>query len=51
VSASTTFGRVTSQPSISVGGPLGGESLTGKIGGGGCMLRLTNQSGNIDILE
>ena len=28
---------------------MGGDSLTGKIGGGGCELKLTDQNGSIDI--
>jgi DUF4097 and DUF4098 domain-containing protein YvlB len=51
VTAHVTFGRISAQPSITVSGPIGGDSLSGKIGPGGCELKLNNQSGNIDIVN
>ena len=36
---------------ITVTGDLSPDSLTGKIGSGGCDLRLMDQNGNIDILR
>jgi hypothetical protein len=51
VTARASFGRITSEPAVTVNGQVGGESLTGKIGAGGCMLKLMNQSGNIDIVR
>ena len=49
LAASTSFGRIQSQPEITVSGVLGRDHLNGKIRGGGCDLRLMNQNGNIDI--
>jgi ribosomal protein S11 len=51
VTAKVSFGTITAEPAMTVTGQVGGESLTGKIGGGGCMLKLVNQQGNIDILK
>jgi len=51
VSARTTFGHITSQPAVTVSGPIGGDSLTGKIGSGGCQLKLSDQNGIIEILN
>jgi hypothetical protein len=34
-----------------VSGQVGGESVNGKIGGGGCELKLNDQNGNIDIVN
>jgi hypothetical protein len=50
VTARTSFGRIASQPPITVSGEMGGDSLTGKIANGGCALNLIDQSGSIDIL-
>jgi hypothetical protein len=51
LSARTSFGRINSELPITTSGALGGDSLTGKIGNGGCTLSLTNANGNIDILK
>lgn len=51
VSARTSFGRINSELSITTSGAIGGDSLNGKIGNGGCTLSLTNANGNIDILK
>jgi len=51
VSAKTSFGRIHSEPEMTVSGALGADSVTGKIGAGGCELRLTDQNGNIDIVK
>ena len=51
VTARVTFGRISVEPSMVVSGQVGGESLNGKIGGGGCELKLNDQSGNIDIVN
>ena len=48
--ANTSFGRIQSQPEVTVSGSLGRDQLSGKIRGGGCELRLMDQNGNIDIL-
>jgi len=34
-----------------ISGQVGGDSLTGKIGNGGCTLSLTNSNGSIEILK
>jgi len=51
VTAKTSFGRVNSQPEISVSGQISGGEITGKIHGGGCDLRLLNQNGDINIMN
>jgi hypothetical protein len=51
LSARTSFGRINSELAVTTSGTIGGDSLTGKIGNGGCTLSLTNSNGNIDILK
>ena len=51
LSAHTSFGRINSEFPITTSGLLGGDSINGKIGNGGCTLSLTNANGNIDILK
>jgi hypothetical protein len=51
VSARTSFGRISSELPITSSGQMGGDSLNGKIGNGGCTLSLTNANGNIEILK
>jgi len=51
VTARTSFGQIHSEPDMTVSGNLGGDVLNGKISGGGCELRLTDQNGSIDILK
>jgi hypothetical protein len=51
VTARTSFGRIRSEPELTVSGEMTPDSLTGKIGGGGCELRLMNQNNSIDILK
>jgi hypothetical protein len=51
VSARTSFGRISSELPITTSGQMGGDSLNGKIGNGGCTLSLTNSNGNIEILK
>ena len=51
VIAKTSFGRVHSEPEMTVSGEISNETLNGKIGGGGCELRLTDQNGDIEILK
>jgi hypothetical protein len=36
---------------MTVSGAIAGDSINGKINGGGCEMRLTNQNGNIDIVK
>jgi len=49
IKAKTSFGRISSQLPITASGTMGGDSLEGTIGNGGCTLDLTNSNGNIDI--
>src|SRR5262249_22257457 len=49
IKAKTSFGRINSQLPITASGTMGGDSLEGTIGNGGCTLDLTNSNGNIDI--
>ena len=49
IKAKTSFGRINSQLPITASGAMGGDSLEGTIGNGGCALDLTNSNGNIDI--
>ena len=51
LSARTSFGRINSEIPITSSGVMGGDSLSGKIGNGGCSLSLTNSNGNIEILK
>jgi hypothetical protein len=52
VAARTSFGRIHSEgASVTVTGDITQDSLTGKIGAGGCDLRLNGQNGNIDIIS
>jgi hypothetical protein len=51
VEARTSFGKVISEHAISVTGEVGGSALTGKMGSGGCVLRLINSNGNVEILK
>ena len=49
--AKTSFGRIHTDFEVAVSGEIGADMLNGKIGGGGCELRVTGQNGNIDILK
>lgn len=53
LTAQTTFGRIHTDPGVqvTVSGDIGQNRLTGKIGAGGCDLRLLGQNSNIDILS
>jgi hypothetical protein len=51
VSARTSFGRIHSDYELSVSGDVSRDSLAGKIGGGGCEVKLVNQNNNIDIVK
>jgi hypothetical protein len=51
VSGKTSFGRIHSEQDMTVNGAISADSINGKIGGGGCEMRLTNQNGNIDIVK
>ena len=51
VTARTTFGKINSDLPLSVSGAIANDSLSGKIGEGGCEMRLTNSNGGIEILR
>lgn len=51
LTARTSFGRINSELPVTSSGQLGGDSLSGKIGNGGCTLSLTDSNGSIDILK
>jgi len=51
VGARTSFGQISTGPPITITGQAGNESISGKIAGGGCQLKLVDQNGNIDILD
>ena len=51
VSAHTSFGRVNTELPITATGSMGGDSLTGTIGAGGCQLQLSDSNGNIGIVK
>jgi hypothetical protein len=51
VIAHTSLGKVTSELPITTTGTISGDSLNGKITGGGCALQLTNSTGKIEILK
>lgn len=51
LTARTSFGRINSELPITTVGQVGGDSLTGKIGNGGCTLSLTNSNGSIEMLK
>ena len=51
MSAQTSFGKINTEMPVGVSGPIGGESLNGKIGDGRCDLRANNSNGNIELLK
>jgi DUF4097 and DUF4098 domain-containing protein YvlB len=51
VAAKTSFGKIRSDFPMTVSGEVGGDSLSGNIGGGACSMRLTNNNGSIEILK
>jgi len=51
INAKTSFGHISSDLPITTSGQIGGDSLNGKIGNGGCALSLTNSNGSIGILK
>jgi hypothetical protein len=51
VTARTSFGRISSELPITSTGSIGGDSLNGTIGSGGCQLQLTDSNGNIEIAK
>jgi hypothetical protein len=51
VSAHTSFGRISSELPLTATGSMGGDSLNGTIGSGGCQLQLSDSNGNIEIIR
>lgn len=51
LNARTSFGRIHSDLDLTVNGAISTDSITAKIGGGGCDLTLINRNGSIDILK
>jgi hypothetical protein len=51
LSARTSFGRISSELPVTSTGSIGGDSLNGTIGPGGCQLQLTNSNGSIEIAK
>ena len=47
----TSFGRINSEVPVTATGNIGGDSLNGTIGSGGCRLQLTNSNGSIEIVK
>jgi DUF4097 and DUF4098 domain-containing protein YvlB len=47
----TSFGRISSEMPVTASGSIGGDSLSGTIGSGGCRLQLTNSNGSIEIVK
>jgi hypothetical protein len=51
LTARTSFGRISSELPVSATGSIGGDTLNGTIGGGGCQLQLTDSNGSIEIAK
>ncbi len=51
VSATTSFGGINTEFPVTVAGQTNSESIQGKIGNGGCELKLTDSNGRIDIVK
>jgi hypothetical protein len=51
LTARTSFGRITSELPVTATGNIGGDSLNGTIGSGGCQLQLTDSNGSIEIAK
>jgi hypothetical protein len=51
LTARTSFGHINSELPITTSGQIGGDSLNGKIGNGGCALSLTNSNAAIELLK
>jgi hypothetical protein len=51
VAARTSFGRISSELPLTTTGNIGGDSLNGTIGAGGCQLQLTDSNGSIEIAK
>ena len=51
LTARTSFGRISSELPVSSTGNIGGDTLNGTIGSGGCQLQLTDSNGSIEIAK
>ena len=51
VTARTSFGRISTDLPLTSTGSIGGDSLSGTIGSGGCQLQLTDSNGSIEIAK
>lgn len=51
LTARTSFGRISSELPVTSTGSIGGDSLNGTIGPGGCQLQLTDSNGSIEIAK
>jgi DUF4097 and DUF4098 domain-containing protein YvlB len=51
VTARTSFGRISSELPITSTGSIGGDTLNGTVGSGGCQLQLTDSNGSIEIAK
>jgi hypothetical protein len=51
LAARTSFGRISSDVPVTSTGSIGGDSLNGTIGSGGCQLQVTDSNGSIAIAK
>jgi hypothetical protein len=51
LTAKTSFGRISSELPVTSTGSIGGDSMNGTIGSGGCQLQLTDSNGSIEIAK
>ncbi len=51
LAAHTSFGRISSDLPVTASGNIGGDSLNGTIGSGGCRVQLTDSNGSIEIVK
>jgi DUF4097 and DUF4098 domain-containing protein YvlB len=51
LTARTSFGRISSELPVTSTGGIGGDTLNGTIGSGGCQLQLTDSNGSIEIAK
>ena len=51
LTAHTSFGRISSELPVTSTGNIGGDTLNGTIGSGGCQLQLNDSNGSIEITK
>jgi DUF4097 and DUF4098 domain-containing protein YvlB len=51
LTAHTSFGRISSELPVTSTGSIGGDTLNGTIGSGGCQLQLNDSNGSIEITK